>query len=324
MQDHRDARGARVRRQARVPMRARRHFQADIGAEAAWHRRAAHSLLTAASAERRRLAVRRVAVRGGNVAPQSALHSLHGIRAAAGWIVRDTSEVANRVVAHFEDTWKVLDEAGREALDTFLAQRNACPVAWPTATVCVAVEIVQIAAVVCPEAVAHAVRSPADSDEGLRAAEVRGVPLGKKTSTPTVERVRMLLPLGTMMTVVNILIADELHAVCNAAPRCRVFSRALRRARAGAPRTSHCSRGCSLRKASTMHRGELCSRAMWPLSMTTSTSFAPCLLRRRWGRSPRLWLQRLGISCAGQRGVRRCPRALAHRGAAIGSRTAGA
>lgn len=178
--------------------------------------------------------MRRVAARGGNVAPQSALHSLHGVRTATRGVVRDTAEVADRIVAHFEEKWRVLDEAGREALGTFLAQRHACPVAWPTTAVCAAVDrlrrpdavdtaglcgsIVQIAAAVCPEAVAHAVRSVADSDEELRATEVRGVPLGKKTSTPTVERVRMLLPLCTMMPVVDILIADELHAVCNAAP----------------------------------------------------------------------------------------------------------
>lgn len=41
-------------------------------------------------------------------------------------------------------------------------------------------------------------------------------PLGERSSTPVVSKIRALLPLGTLMTVVDVILSRTLHSVCDA------------------------------------------------------------------------------------------------------------
>lgn len=56
------------------------------------------------------------------------------------------------------------------------------------------------------------------SREELGGMPVRGVPVGKRTSTLALDKVRMLLPLGTLLTALDIPIAEALHESCDTAP----------------------------------------------------------------------------------------------------------
>lgn len=82
MQRHADCRSAAERSRDRVPFVARdalaRASQAVTDVERAAHRRVARGALVAEGTRRRHAAVRRIARRGGNVAPTQALHNLTG------------------------------------------------------------------------------------------------------------------------------------------------------------------------------------------------------------------------------------------------------
>lgn len=52
----------------------------------------------------------------------------------------------------------------------------------------------------------------------LSETDIRAVALGKKSPLPIVSKVRVLLPLGVWMTVLDILISGALHELCDAQP----------------------------------------------------------------------------------------------------------
>lgn len=69
---------------------------------------------------------------------------------------------------------------------------------------------VAIVAAASPWLAGSAIRALASSSAQMRGQTVRGVPLGKRSSTPEVGRVRMLLPQGTILMAPDVLIAAAL------------------------------------------------------------------------------------------------------------------
>lgn len=231
MRAHADRRSAVGRRVARVPFVARDAFsrssRAPTEEERVFHRRVAHEALVAESRRRRRAAVRRVAQRGGNVAPRRALHDIASIVQGDGTILADTADIGHVVWAHFARKWGVGDEDARTRADMACESLGHDVPVWTDDDIVGilgaarrphAIDALgdcalalQLSATLVPSRVADVVRSVAASDASMKSEVIRGVALGKKTSSPRADQIRMLLPQGVVSTVIDVLLARAVH-----------------------------------------------------------------------------------------------------------------
>lgn len=238
MDAHADSRSAGRRRYARVPFAARRSFRMAAAAQEEswrqWHLRLARELLTQASAERRRAAVRRTAARRGNVAPVSVLRGISALRTSDGDHVVDTERIGERILSHFAAKWRCADADAHERVDVLLAGLGDAAPQWTesdletassalrhadrvdSSGVCVGV--LRVAARVAPTAVLAAVSELAVRGAAPLRLAVRAVALGKKSASPLVTKVRMLLPMGAWLSLVDALIASSVHRLLDSLP----------------------------------------------------------------------------------------------------------
>lgn len=161
------------------------------------------------------------------MAPAGSLHALRGLRSADGAVARDMEVIVSRVVSHFSSKWQVDSEEGREQV---LAALDSCgpeAPAWSDTQITVVFAGVRrphlvdadglaIVAAVSPWLASSAIRALASSTAQMRGHAIRAVPLGKRSSTPKVGRVRMLLPQGTILTALDVLVAASLNRTCDA------------------------------------------------------------------------------------------------------------
>lgn len=233
--DHRTAVG---RRADRIPFDARREFKLSAAAakegERLYHRTRAQALLRRESVRRREAALRSTAARGGNVAPCSVLHSVCAIRPPDGSPIADTGSMGEAVLAHFGMKWSCSEAAARERVDTLLSTLGDVEPEWAQEDVVEAVSqlrrpaqvdetgicarALQLFSVARPSAVLCAVKQIGSGCGSFVSFRLRGVALGKKSDTPTVQKVRMLLPLTVWMTVFGCLLAKALRTACDALP----------------------------------------------------------------------------------------------------------
>lgn len=192
----------------------------------------ARRALTEHAAEYRRWRVRHKASQGGNTAPQRALHTLQGIAVADGEIERDTGRVVALVLGHSAHKWGAHSEEGQARVVAALDALSPDPPAWTDREVVEAFLAVRrpervdaegispsaaaIVAAAVPEIAGAAVRGLAGCASRMQKSTVHAVPWGKRTATPALAKIRALLPLGTIMTVVDVILACSLHAVCDA------------------------------------------------------------------------------------------------------------
>lgn len=225
MRGHADLRSAAVRRRARVPFVARhalsRAARAATETERTEHRRVARVAIVTEARRRRQAAVHAVAGRGGNVAPKQALHDLAGVSLGDGTVVSDTSAVGDLILAHFSRKWGVGDPDAHERVVVTQAALGG-------------------AAVVvgrphhrgpCGSAASHARQCPRRLRIGVtarrggrsgsrggrlhrRAHAARSRPHGcfrQKSSAPSVNKIRILLPHGVVATAIDVLLAEVVH-----------------------------------------------------------------------------------------------------------------
>lgn len=79
----------------------------------------------------------------------------------------------------------------------------------------------RLVAEVCPAAVTAAVLQLAASREQMSECVVDALALGKRSAEPSVQQVRMLLPQGVFLTVVDVLLSQDLHRLCDSLPQVR-------------------------------------------------------------------------------------------------------
>lgn len=237
MEEHRDPRSAAHRRRARVPVLARefrrRAAISDAEADRQAYVRAARVLVERDAGQRRREAVRRVASQGGNVAPHSMLHGIAGVVGEDGEVVRDTGDRCALIASHFAQKWRCGDSDRSDVVGAFLSPWEGVASAWSSERVSdafaacrrpfqvdpmgIAAAAANIVAAAFPAATAHVVSTVASCTSEVRKLVIAAVPLGKRTSTPRLGQVRMLLPLGVLPTVVDMLVAADIHAACDSA-----------------------------------------------------------------------------------------------------------
>lgn len=238
MQEHADVRGAACRRAARVPFAASRELRLSAGAstelERLLHRAMAQSILRLESARRREAAVRSVAARGGNVAQNSNLHTITAVRPPDGSPIEDTASMGDSLLLHFSTKWCCTDSAAKERVNTLLNTLGQEGPEWSHEdridTVSqlrraarvdetgICAHALQLYAVARPSSVLHVVRELALGGGAFAGCHVRGVALGKKSATPTVQKVRILFPLTVWMTVLDCLLAKAVHTACDVLP----------------------------------------------------------------------------------------------------------
>lgn len=146
----------------------------------------------------------------------------------------DTAVAAGIVGAHFADRWGGSDPDARWALlENALAADGQSP-EWTAQDITEAAtalrhghavdsdglcpHAVLLAALQAPEATAAAFRELASETSLMSLCTIRARALGKRTSLPTVEQVRDLLPQGTLMGILDVLLSRMVHAVLGALP----------------------------------------------------------------------------------------------------------
>lgn len=143
------------------------------------------------------------------------------------------------VLAHFGMKWSCAEAAARERVDTLLGTLGNIEPEWAQEDVVEAVSqlrrpaqvdetgicahALQLFSVARPSAVLCAVKQIAPGCGSFACFWVCGVALGKKSATPAVQKVRMLLPLMMWMTVLDCLLAKALHTACDALPPIPLF-----------------------------------------------------------------------------------------------------
>lgn len=191
------------------------------------HRRVARIAIVAEARRRRQAAVRAVASRGGNVAPKQSLHDLAGVSLGDGTVVSDTSAIGELVDGHFSEKWSVGDPDALDRVAVTQAALGGTMPVWPDARIFEVLSVarrpmrvdalgdcalaLQLAAEVVPNHVAGVVREAISTDEHMRREVVRAVALGKKTSIPSVNKIRILLPQGVVATALDVLLAESVH-----------------------------------------------------------------------------------------------------------------
>lgn len=155
-----------------------------------------------------------------------------GVKCPDGSTVTDTMRIVSMVHEHYTRKWGVDSEAGQDRVVSALAALSEGEPAWTDTDVVEAFGAVRrpdrvdadgiapaaaaIVAAAVPRVAGVAVRQLAGSSTLMSCVTVRAVPLGKKSAMPAVEHIRALLPLCTVLTVIDLLLSRALHAVCDA------------------------------------------------------------------------------------------------------------
>lgn len=288
------------------------------------------------SAQRRRRAVREEAARGRAIAKQSPLHRILALRDGPA-VVRGSEIVAARVAELFSRKWAPQGDEWQDIRVASAAAQSTEPPAWTAQQISraaaklrapqrvehegIAPHALLGAAEVVPEAVCSAFAQFAGSAESMRAQVIVAHAFGKKSSCPSVDRVRAIMPLSSVMGVIDILVSDAIHstldpAVCEGARPASGATELAWMARMvvekSLGRGSHGALGQGGIKQFYDHIpvSECCGRL---LDMGSPASVAHTAYRHQM--LPQM-VMRTGLSCADV-GVRKL-------GAVKGSRTAGA
>lgn len=154
------------------------------------------------------------------------LHNISASRTPEGELVFDTDGIGSQVVAHYSAKWRCGDADAHDRVDGLLAGLGDVPLAWSASLrhadrvdasgMCALA--LQLAVDAAPEAVLAAVSELAALGPASTKLSVRAVALRNKSSSPVAAKVRMLLPLGAWMAVLDALLAAELHKTLKSLP----------------------------------------------------------------------------------------------------------
>lgn len=146
----------------------------------------------------------------------------------------DTADIGERVLSHFSTKWRCADADAHDRVNMLLAGLGDAAPEWSASDlesassqlrhadrvdpsgICVAALRTAIEA--APAAVLAAVSELASSGPAQQQLAVRAVALGKKSASPLVTKVRMLLPLGAWLALLDALLAASIHKVLAGLP----------------------------------------------------------------------------------------------------------
>lgn len=170
-----------------------------------------------------------------------------------------TLRIGSMLQSHFSRKWGVESEVNHERVEHALADFSGGAPARSDADVVdafaavrrpsmgdgdgVALAAAALVVGALPFVASECMRGLVSSTSAMRSQDVHAVPLGKHSGSPLVSKVRVLLPLGSVLTVADILLSRALHDVCS---RRRLpdgyWERAVARERNSASYVEHAAR----------------------------------------------------------------------------------